>query len=147
MIGGLEEGSLSDLDAMARTIYGEARGEFMKIHGGLSSLIAVGNVIFNRFKEKRFGKTIKEVCQKPWQFSCWNENDPNKRIIENVKSGEKIFDVCCELAELIVESKCPDITKGSNHYFSKSLKVIPFWAKDIKPVAIIGDHVFFCLRG
>jgi N-acetylmuramoyl-L-alanine amidase len=138
---------MDDLDIMARTIYGEARGEFAKVHGGMSALIAVGNVIFNRFKERRFGKTIKEVCQRRWQFSCWNDRDPNKNLVETVQKGDQIFDICFELARLVTSNQCPDITKNSNHYFSKSLKFVPIWARSSKPQAIIGDHIFFCLRG
>ena len=57
-----------DLDILARTLYGEARGEYSS--SGPAALIAVGNVIVNRFeKGGRFGKTLAEVCLKPKQFS------------------------------------------------------------------------------
>lgn len=58
-----------DIDILARTIYGEARGE--KTAGKK----AVACVIMNRYKAKKWfsGKTIAETCQKPWQFSCWNK--------------------------------------------------------------------------
>ena len=42
------------IDIMAKTLYGEARGE------GEEGLIAVGNVIKNRVKKKTwYGKTVK----------------------------------------------------------------------------------------
>ena len=66
-----------DIDILARTIYGEARGE---IEEGKR---AVGLCILNRYKSKKWfsANTIAEVCQKPLQFSCWNKNDPNCKKI------------------------------------------------------------------
>ena len=71
-----------DVDALARTVFGEARGEC------LSGQEAVASVILNRvaFSGRRggywWGNTVYEVCHKPWQFSCWNQNDPNRRLLE-----------------------------------------------------------------
>lgn len=61
-----------DIDILARTIYGEARGEPWE------GKIAVAWVVRNRAERGGWwGDTIREVCLKPWQFSCWNETDPN----------------------------------------------------------------------
>ncbi|MES2252810.1 MAG: cell wall hydrolase, partial [Pseudomonadota bacterium] len=70
--------TMGDIDILARTIYGEARGEYGRVDGGLAALIAVGNVIVNRTQQQTwFGRTVRDVCLKPYQFSCWNRNDPN----------------------------------------------------------------------
>ncbi len=59
-----------EVDVLTRTIYGEARGEYHRHDGGMAALIAVGNVVMNRLKAKTwYGLTIKEICQKPFQFS------------------------------------------------------------------------------
>ena len=50
-----------------------------------------------------FGKTIAEVCQKPWQFSCWNKNDPNFNVIQNVSKDDPIFKICQQVAAAIAE--------------------------------------------
>ena len=42
---------MNDIHILARTIYGEARGEYYRLDGGLSSLIAIGNVVKNRLKQ------------------------------------------------------------------------------------------------
>jgi hypothetical protein len=56
-----------DVDTLARTIYGEARGENML------GKRAVAHVILNRVKANSWwGKTIAGVCRYKWQFSCWN---------------------------------------------------------------------------
>ena len=54
-----------DIDVLARTIYGEARGE------SISGMEAVASVVLNRvaFSKRRrrywWGNTITEVCRKP----------------------------------------------------------------------------------
>ena len=79
-----------DVDVLARTLFGEARGEYERLDGGISSLISVGNVILNRLGlPERFGKSIQEVCQHPCQFSCWNKKDPNYSIITSVQKKTK----------------------------------------------------------
>ena len=70
-----------DLDIVARTLYGEARGEYAKM--GIASFIAVANVITNRLtNSKKYGITYADVCLKSRQFSCWNAGDPNRILIQ-----------------------------------------------------------------
>ena len=76
-----------DLDILARTLYGEARGEYGT--SGPAAFIAIGNVIMNRFQRGGpYGKTITEVCLKARQFSCWNSNDPNRPLIQQEEKRE-----------------------------------------------------------
>lgn len=132
-------------DIVARTIYGEARGEFTKNDGGLASLMAVGNVILNRTKSYRFGKTPRDVCLKPYQFSCWNENDPNKGLIQNITTQNSLFSLCLDVSKNILEEKWPDLTKGSDHYHTKA--VYPYWSVKKRPLVMIGNHLFYKLGG
>jgi N-acetylmuramoyl-L-alanine amidase len=61
-----------DVDVMARTIMGEARGEANQ------GKAAVGWVISNRVSAGTwYSGSVFEVCRKPYQFSCWNVGDPN----------------------------------------------------------------------
>ena len=52
---------------------------------------AVAAVILNRVRIARerggywWGDTIIRVCQKPYQFSCWNKHDPNYGRLLRVK--------------------------------------------------------------
>jgi N-acetylmuramoyl-L-alanine amidase len=136
-----------NLDVLARTIYGEARSEFSQPEGGLSALVAIANVVMNRTRApQRFGKTLSEVCLKPYQFSCWNMKDPNYQIISSVQSGDNpVFDLCWHVAENVYQKKWPDLTQGSDHYYASWLSYPPAWAKGIKPNARIGQHLFFKL--
>ena len=136
-----------DLDILARTIFGEARGEYKKATGGLSALIAVANVVINRWKEgKRYGTAIHEVCLKPYQFSCWNEGDPNLPLLEQLEYGEnETLDLCRTVATNVIKGAWPDLTKGANHYYASTLKTPPSWAQGHKPTSQIGQHLFFKL--
>ncbi|HJR27754.1 MAG TPA: cell wall hydrolase, partial [Pseudomonas sp.] len=64
-----------DRDVLARTLWGEARGE------GLPGQIAVAWAIRNRVNDGKarswWGEGYAGVCQAPYQFSCWNKSDPN----------------------------------------------------------------------
>ena len=126
----------NDLDVLARTIFGEARGEL------LGGKIAVAHVVLNRVAAKRwFGRTIKEVCLKPYQFSCWNENDPNRNLLLRVEYRDPTFRSCWEVAAAVIDGRYPDVTLGSCHYHTTSVR--PDWAEDKLPVIQVGGHLFF----
>lgn len=128
-----------EIEILARTLFGEARGE------ALSGKVAVAQVILNRARKGGwFGSSIKEVCLKPWQFSCWNKNDPNRKKIEAVDTSHPIFATCLLVADLAVHGLLADETNGADHYFAKSIPE-PYWAKGQQAVAEIGGHLFYSL--
>ncbi|GHU12712.1 hypothetical protein FACS189449_06880 [Alphaproteobacteria bacterium] len=130
-----------DLDTLSRTIYGEARGEFYKY--GVLSFIAVANVVVNR-KNKKFAETIHDVCKAPYQFSCWNKNDPNHKKITEQIGNCAIFRKCIEVAKNVLVERWPDITDGCDHYHQKCIK--PYWAAYMQPKRILGSHYFYELK-
>lgn len=132
------------IEIVAKTIYGEARGEYYSQNGGLSSLIAVANVIYNRFNQSG-EKCVENVCVKPKQFSCWNSNDPNLAVIENVTEIDPVYRICQQTAVNVLSENWPDITKGATHYYSDSLKNSPYWAVGVDPTVKIGKHIFLKL--
>lgn len=134
-----------DIDTVVRTIYGEARGEYAKKDGGLAALIAVANVIHNRFRQGRFGPTHRDICLKPFQFSCWNKDDPNRGILETLKADDPLFQRCKEVAVGVLTQNWPDLTKGSDHYHTQD--VFPYWAAKKTVEASIGRHYFYRLGG
>jgi N-acetylmuramoyl-L-alanine amidase len=133
-----------ELDALARTVWGEARGE------GSSGMQAVAFVILNRVSHAQkmggywWGNTILEVCHKPFQFSCWNKEDPNYRKLLSVDEKEDIYFATarrvCARAKL---GFLKDPTCGATHYHTRGIS--PKWAKDKKPCALIGKHIFYKL--
>lgn len=131
---------MDDKDTLARTCFGEARGE------GYSGMKAVANVVINRVSlQGWYGLTPRDVCLKPWQFSCWNKNDPNLKIIEAVTEADPIFKECLHIADQAVAGTLDDITNGATHYFSRSLKDPPHWAETRQPCAAIGRQLFYNL--
>ena len=128
------------IEVLAKTIYGEARGELSKY--GMNSLIAIGNVVINRCKKS--GKTVEGECMKPRQFSCWNKNDPNYNIIQNIDVGDKIYKICLDIADKIINGTQADVTNGADHYYSKTINS-PYWAKGKKKILEIGNHVYYKL--
>ncbi len=131
----------NDLKILAKTIYGEARGELNNF--GLAPLIAVGNVVLNRFR-KKFANSISDVCLAPYQFSCWNQKDPNYEKLKNLDESSSIFKTCLDVSENLIEGKWPDLTDGCDHYHAKSIK--PYWAGQLTPKRVFGNHLFYCLK-
>ncbi|MCK5295497.1 MAG: cell wall hydrolase [Alphaproteobacteria bacterium] len=130
------------VDVLARTIYGEARGE------GLVGMEAVALVIINRVKKAEsrggrywWGSTVEEVCLKSWQFSCWNHNDPNRKKLEKIDSSNPVFCTCERIARRAIARMIEDKTFGATHYHNKY--VYPFWAQGLIPCAEIKNHLFY----
>jgi spore germination cell wall hydrolase CwlJ-like protein len=136
-----------ELVVLAKTIYGEARGEYYRLEGGLSAFIAVANVIKNRSAyPTKYGRSITEICRKPYQFSCWNARDPNYIILQNINTEQDaLFKLAFQVAEGVWRGEWPDITKGSNHYHVRTMKQYPSWSQGIKPRVCLGNHLFYQL--
>lgn len=132
-------GTLSQLQIMALTVYGEARGE--------TSLgrDAVAWVIFNRSnKPSWWGSDIKSVCLAPYQFSCWNKDDPNyKRLIDPITLSDRTYKTIQDACNLIINGKGIDPTHGSTHYCVTSIIDKTKWTKTAEKTVVIGSHTFF----
>jgi len=126
------------IDTLARTLWGEARGE------PRLGKEAVAAVVLNRLRRNapgRFGATVEEVCRKPQQFSCWNLNDPNRAQLERVDKTNAAFAECLTVAELAVDGRLADPTDGADHYHT--VDVSPVWSRGKTPCRTIGRHLFF----
>jgi spore germination cell wall hydrolase CwlJ-like protein len=132
------------IDTLARTIWGEARGE------GSLGMQAVANVVMNRvaFAQARggywWGDDVTEVCLKPWQFSVWNPGDPNRELLERVTADDSpIFVEAVRLATYAVDGQLDDVTGGATHYHTPA--VSPNWisAPGAIRLASIGNHNFY----
>ena len=127
------------IDYMARTAWGEARGE------GSTGMQAVLNVIMNRVKAGGWwGATPKEVCTKKSQFSVWNKSDPNYSKMLAVTTANADFATAKSLAGLAYAGALPDITNGATNYLALgSLSKVPSWVNKMQVVASIGNHTFY----
>lgn len=115
----------------ARTIFGEARGE------GTVGMTAVAHVIKNRLNAGRFGQTVAEVCLAPFQFSAWNQNDPNRKLLLRANDNDLTVALGCWRDAF----NSSDPTFGSTHY--KVVGVQAFWSVGHSPAATIGHHEFY----
>lgn len=129
------------IETLAKTIFGEARGE------SLSGQEAVASVVLNRvaFSRKHggywWGNDIASVCRQPYQFSCWNKNDPNARVLDVVDESTPGYVICKRIARRAAAGLLKDQTAGATHYHVKKLR--PQWSIGKIPCAEIGRHVFY----
>jgi len=132
------------VDVLARTMWGEARGQ------GHDGLEAVACVVLNRVRVAQakggkfwWGNNIIQVCQKPYQFSCWNRSDPSFKKLQAVTEKNIYFATCLRIARRAVAGVLDDITYDATHYHADY--VSPYWAKKQKPVVTIRNHIFYKL--
>jgi spore germination cell wall hydrolase CwlJ-like protein len=131
-----------DRDILARTLWGEARGE------SLVGQIAVAWAIRNRVNDGKakswWGEGYAGVCQKPYQFSCWNKTDPNYQFLIGVKQIPfRELAQARIAADQVIDGKVPDCTGGATHYYATTMPKAPDWAAKAKQTLKLGRHVFF----
>ena len=112
----------SDLDALTRVIYWEARGESDE------GKKAVAWTVINRTKKS--GKFIKDEATKKSQFYCFPE-----------EMEQKVKDKCEKIAKDAINGISSDPTDGATFFYSGNK--VPSWAKGLSPCKIIGCHKFF----
>lgn len=143
---------MTEEEVLARTLYGEARGEcrgLIRESDGASSfslqgIVAVGCVIMNRVAAQTwYGSSIRRVCLKPYQFSCWNEKDPNLMVILTADARYKIYRACVRVARDLIAGRYADVTGGADHYYALYMKDEPSWVRFARETTVIGRHRFF----
>lgn len=132
-------GPTAEVDTVAKTLWGEARGE------GLDGMRAVACVIGNRTARRWRNKSgFAAVCLDRWQFSCWNANDPNRaRLATLDRRPDAAFTQALQVAHALVGGQLADFTFGATHYYASSLVRRPAWALGKTPCLRQGRHLFF----
>lgn len=101
-------------------------------------------------------KTYHDVCLEPYQFSCWNSDNPNRDYLhelatEILNNNEHLFHIslkqCIFVAQGIKEDVVMDNTNNCKHYMTVGLfrTARPKWAENAIKVKEIGNHIFFDL--
>ena len=115
--------SSTDLGALTRVVYGEARGESDEGRRGVAWTVKNRNI--------KSGKSIQEEATKKYQFCCY--------------SGEmketKARDECKKVAQDTIDGNNSDPTGGATFFYSGNN--VPSWAKGKTPCKTIGGHKFF----
>ena len=141
---------LPDEAVLALTLYGEARGD------PLEGLVAVGCVIRNRMQDAahRWGKSFREVCLAPAQFSCWADlgGKANHQTVVDAAMAllakqpvSAVMEQCSWVALGLSRGALLDTVKGANHYHTASMVPRPKWAQTQTPVQQRGAHLFYRL--
>lgn len=133
-----------DYKYMALTIYGEARGE------PLEGQAAVGFVILTRARKRKWD--IRTTVLRPFQFSCWNTDDPNRKELDLLMGNwdgavkEKcMLRQCFWVARGVLDGWIINPVPDADHYVTRRLFVspnAPDWVARMEPVQCIGRHVF-----
>ena len=131
-----------DRDILARTLWGEARGE------SIAGQIAVAWTIRNRVNDGKanswWGEGYAGVCQKPYQFSCWNKNDRNYAFLSGAKPIPAAqYAQALKAADQVMAGTVPDPTGGATHYYATTMPKPPNWVKGARQTLKLGHHVFF----
>lgn len=133
------------IDILARTLWGEARGE------GPIGMRAVAHVVNNRVALAHthggawlWGNDFITVCRKPYQFSCWNLGDPSRAKLIVIDARNREFRTARTLASAVInKTDRDDPTFGATHYHR--FDISPKWAHNLTPTTKIGAHIFYDL--
>lgn len=129
----------SDQEIMAKTLWGEARNQ------GQTGMYAVACVLVNRVNSgvTWWGNTLRTCALKPWQFSCFNKNDPNRPKLIEVTDIDPQYAQALDIAADAINGGIADITNGATSYFDSRMDHAPVWAVGKTPCAKIGEHLFY----
>ncbi|MDA8230363.1 MAG: cell wall hydrolase [Magnetospirillum sp.] len=150
---------VTDLDALARTIDGEAAAE------PRAGKEAVAAVAANRLRlaqsyvaahpgaarHPTFGEpTWRGICLACWrdvyQFSCWEEGSFDRQRILEATDAQLAVET--EIARRAIAGALADPTGGATHYLNIDLEQrlygrLPGWIAAMRQTAVIGRHTFF----
>lgn len=136
--------SEEEIHTLTLTAAGEVRGESDQ------GVIAMIWVVLNRVAHSKnvggfwWGDSVKEVCLKDYQFSCWNKRDPNRDYLFNLKKTDSVYQRINRLVRETLDGKHPDPTGGADHYHTTNIK--PDWSNGKTVTATIRGHHFYRLN-
>jgi N-acetylmuramoyl-L-alanine amidase len=127
-----------DCLTLGQTVWGEARGE------DWIGQVQVAHVVINRLKRNKwYGTTITEVCLKPFQFSCWNANDPNRQFLDDLTLSDCAFQLSLSAALQVIQGISIPCGVGTETHYYREGSPVPKWAIGKKRSFAIGHHLFF----
>lgn len=133
------------IDILARTMWGTAKEPTIAL------MEAVGCVVRNRVKiaQQRggywWGNDFVSVCQKPYQFNCWNRSDPAYRELIAVDKTDLYFAHAVIIADMLYGDRLADITGGATHFHPIDVK--PERATGQQATCIFDGFKFYKLLG
>lgn len=126
-----------ELEVLAKTIYGEARGEPQV------GQEAVAFTVLNRIEKRSWwGRDIIRVCKYPWQFSCWNSNDPNSATLNTMAGNASELIPFLNVARRVLTGQAQNPIGKATHYYADYIAP-PSWVSGATFVTKIGRHLFY----
>lgn len=128
----------SALTCLALNIYHESRGE------PTLGKIAVAQTTINRSVAN--GTTVCDEVLKPKQFSWTSHLVHNKRLNKKGYPNEReAWEESQRIARMALNNQLntPHHLKGVVAFHATSIK--PYWAKHLRKVGTVGNHVFYAL--
>ena len=128
----------AELNCLALNVYYESRGE------PIEGQYAVAEVTMNRVANRRYPDTIcNAVYQKNWDYLrkryvgafSWTELD------DNAPPRGESWTRAVNVAELTYSGRRANVLDGAVHYHADYIR--PSWSRGKKPVARIGQHLFY----
>lgn len=123
----------SECAKLAEAIVFEARGE------PLLGQVAVAHVVVNRVKDGEWADSIRGVIVEPKQFSYLRDKHKQKR------PSQQDWDSAYVTAHDVIRGRIASPVGDAVFYHNKKVK--PKWAKRVKYVAHIGNHIFYKKEG
>ncbi|MGE0596726.1 MAG: cell wall hydrolase [Hyphomonadaceae bacterium] len=130
----------AEVHLLAATMWGEARSE------GEHGMRAVAHVMVNRVGP-RFGDSLETVILAPWQFSVWNNGDPNRPLVRNPeryaksKIDQATWAAAQRIAYEVLSGRSVDPTNGALFYHTSAIR--PSWSRHGVGKQTIGAHIFY----
>jgi hypothetical protein len=130
---------LSDLALLELCVWREARGEQSDAKKGVA--LVIRNRVYGA--TKWWGTDWHSVILHPWQFSSFNEHDPNAALWPS--DTDTSFSDVCQQATPVYLGTSEDITQGALFYHDMSMGWPAAWGKesDYVQTLAVGRLLFF----
>lgn len=145
----------ADFDIATRTIAGEARGESIEVQTATAHVILNRAAAARAWQERR-GKRhplygtgdLVSACKQRYQFSCWNEGDPNRAAIEAMTPATMAYRTAYAALLGAAAPGSQDPTRGATHYHTIAKPKAaylwpPSWAQTLVHTVDVGPHRFY----
>lgn len=136
-VPGIDLDHQPDKVAFTCTLVAEAAND------GGPGMSAVAQVIMNRTQHAgHWPSTPGAVCKQPWQFSSWNQNDPNRaKMLDFWKNDPTSYALAEQIVEQALAGSLPDTVGPSTHYCTNGLHgTLPLWGFDDSAHIAAGHH-------
>lgn len=143
--------SLTDQKLFAVMLLAEARGEDT-LGRQMVAAVVMNRITVAKTHERQFGSkfwwgdNVRSVILKPWQFSSFNETDPNRSKMSSFLQLP-LWGEAMEIAASAVAGTLGDPSHGADSYLNPAaVKTLPPWATLNRQTAQHLHHTFYRTR-